>query len=109
MCLFLFSGLPVKLLLYFYIGLIHGENARKIVVAPHIGINKILVVYKGNIIRSSFARGIGYPRTGFYCFCYGCFPRSIVAKEVIDVSWGNGSAGAFICGVIKSNSYNFTG
>ena len=78
-------------------------------VAPHIGINKILVVYKGNIIRSSFARGIGYPRTGFYCFCYGCFPRSIVAKEVIDVSWGNGSAGAFICGVIKSNSYNFTG
>ena len=32
-----------------------------------------------------------------------------VAKEIIDVSWGNGSAGAFICGVIESNPYNFTG
>ena len=78
-------------------------------VALHIGINKLLVVYKGKIIHSSFARGIGYPRAGFYCFCDGCFSRSIVAKEVIDVSWGNGSAGAFICGVIEGNPYNFTG
>ena len=31
-------------------------------VVPHIGINKILVVYKGEIIHSSFARGIDYPR-----------------------------------------------
>ena len=103
------TGLPVNLFLYFYICLIHGKNARKIVVVPHIGINKILVVYKGEIIHSSFARGIDYPRASFYCFCYGCFSRSIVAKEIIDVSWGNGSAGAFICGVIESNPYNFTG
>ena len=78
-------------------------------VVPHIGINKILVVYKGEIIHSSFARGIDYPRASCLLLLLWCFSRSIVAKEIIDVSWGNGSAGAFICGVIESNPYNFTG